>query len=55
MDQFERKAQRPPNDWQEMMDAKVLTAVPKRKDGQPLDFSEYIEFYIHRRGNAANR
>lgn len=52
MDQFQRKMQRPPNDWQEMIDARVITAVPKRKDGQPLDFSEYIEFSVHRAGKA---
>lgn len=52
MDQFQRKMQRPPNDWQEMIDAKVIPAIPKRKDGQPLNFSEYIEFSIHRAGKA---
>lgn len=51
-DQFERKMQRPPNDWHEMIDAKLIPAIPKRKDGQPLDFSEYTEFYIHRGGKA---
>ncbi len=55
MDQFQRKMQRPPNDWQEMIDAKVIPAIPKRKDGQPLNFSEYTEFYIHRGGQAIKR
>lgn len=55
MDQFERKFQRPPNDWQEMMDAKVLAGIPKRKDGQPLEFTEFIEFYFHRGGNPGRR
>lgn len=54
-DLFERKMQRPPNDWQEMIDAKVIPAVPKRKDGQPLNFSEYTEFYIHRGGQTGKR
>lgn len=53
MDQFERRFQRPPNDWQEMIDAKVLAGAPKRKDGQPLEFSEFVEFYFHR--NAGRR
>ncbi len=44
MDQFKRKMQRPPNDWQEMIDAQVISTVPKHKNGQPLNFSEYIEF-----------
>lgn len=52
MDQFQRKMQRPPNDWQEMIDAKVLPALPKRKDGQPLVFEEYMEFSIHRAGKS---
>ena len=43
-DQFKRKMQRPPNYWEELIDAKIITAVPKRKDGKPLNFSEYIEF-----------
>lgn len=55
MDQFERKFQRPPNDWQEMMDAKVLAGIPKRKDGEALEFSEFIEFYFHRGGNPGKR
>lgn len=43
-DQFKVKMQRPPNYWEELIDAKLLSAVPKRKDGQPLNFNEYIEF-----------
>ncbi len=48
MDQFQLKMQRPPNDWQEMIDAKVLSKVPTGKNGKPLSFSEYMEFTIHR-------
>lgn len=55
IDQFQRLKQRPPNDWQELIDAKLLPAIPKRKDGQPLDFSEYTEFYIQRGGQALRR
>lgn len=55
MDQFERKFQRPPNDWQEMVDAKVLAGIPKRKDGEALEFTEFIEFYFHRGGNPQKR
>lgn len=48
MDQFQLKMQRPPNDWQEMIDAKMLSKVPTGKNGKPLSFSEYMEFTIHR-------
>lgn len=54
-DLFQRMKQRPPNDWQEMIEAKVIPAIPKRKDGQPLDFSEYTEFYVHRGGQPLKR
>ena len=53
MDQFQRKMQRPPNYWEELIEAKIIPAVPKRKDGQPLNFSEYTEFYIQRGGKAS--
>jgi hypothetical protein len=44
MDEFKRRKQRPPNYWEELIDAKIIPAVPKRKDGQPLNFSEYIQY-----------
>jgi hypothetical protein len=54
-DQFQRKMQREPNDWQELIDAKLIPGVPKRKDGQPLVFAEFIEFTVHRGGQAGKR